>query len=126
MRSIVRILVCLLLALIVLHTEPAQAATINNCGKLPSVAVEKLRNIKAGTATATSRVYNNAGGYGGTRLPSIGRGQEYREYDVDANNPNAGNRGKYRFVTLITKNKGKNVYEPIYFTLDHYKTFCKL
>lgn len=124
MRSIVRILVCLLFALIVLHSQPAQAATIKSCGKLPAVAVEDLRNIKAGGNNG--RVYDNAGGHGGTKLPSIGRGQEYREYDVDANNPNVGNRGKYRFVALITKNSGKTVYDPIYFTQNHYTTFCKV
>jgi guanyl-specific ribonuclease Sa len=124
MQSLVRISVCLLFPLTVLQPQLAQAVTIKNCGKLPSVAVEDLRNIKAGGNNG--QVYNNAGGHGGTKFPSIGQGQEYREYDVDANNPNVGNRGKYRFVALVTQNSGKNVYDPIYFTQNHYQTFCKV
>lgn len=107
-----------------LQPQLAQAVRMKKCGKIPSVAVEDLRNIKAGVDNG--RLYNNAGGHGGTQLPSIRRGEEYREYDVDANNPNVGNRGRYRFVALRTTRAGKNRYAPIYFTQDHYRTFCKI
>ncbi|NER01783.1 MAG: hypothetical protein F6K17_03625 [Okeania sp. SIO3C4] len=124
MKNLVRILVCLLLALVLLYPNSALAAKIPYCGKLPNVAVRDLRNIKAGLEQG--RIYNNSGGHGGTKLPSIGREQEYREYDVDANNPNVGNRGKYRFVSLVYTHSGKQVYDPVYFTKDHYKTFCQV
>ena len=125
MRNLVRILVGFLVALIMTFSQPAQAGKISNCGKLPNVAVEDLRNIKAGGVSA--RPYNNAGGKGGTKLPSIGKGQEYLEYDIDANNPNPGNRGSYRVVALVTTEKnGKFVFDPIYFTQNHYTTFCEV
>jgi guanyl-specific ribonuclease Sa len=98
---------------------------IPNCktNTIPAQARETLRNIRAGVEQGT--VYNNAGGHGGTRLPSAAKGQEYREYDVGQDRQ--GNRGQYRFVALVTTGKNnKRVYDPIYYTSDHYVTFCKV
>ncbi len=103
----------------------ANGVAIPNCktNAIPASAREELRNIRAGVDQGA--VYNNAGGHGGTRLPSTGVGQEYREYDVGQDRQ--GNRGQYRFVALVTTGKNnKRVYDPIYYTSDHYVTFCKV
>ncbi|MBD2452094.1 hypothetical protein H6G76_34285 [Nostoc sp. FACHB-152] len=61
-------------------------------------------NIRPGNPGG--RVYNNAGGHGGTRLPSLAKGQEYREYDLGQ--ANDGTRGRHRLVVLIGSN-GRSV-----------------
>lgn len=104
------------------HLQPAKAVnSITTCKSVSSVIKEDIRNVQAGRIAG--RPYNNAGGHGGTRLPSIGRNQEYREFDADANSGRTQDRGKRRIVAV--KTQGKNTYGPIYVTLDHYKTFCR-
>jgi guanyl-specific ribonuclease Sa len=123
MLRIIKFLVCLLFALIVLHPLPAQAANIPECKRLPSVAVEDLRNIRAGVING--RDYLNAAGMNSQRLPNAGHNQKYQEYDVDANNPNLNDRGRYRIVALITTRKSeKPLFDAIYFTMNHYQSFC--
>ncbi|UXE61753.1 MAG: hypothetical protein KA717_02015 [Woronichinia naegeliana WA131] len=126
MKNFFRVLLCFLFVLILFHSQPAQAdSKIKPCSpkSIPVVVKDDLRNIKAGLVAG--RPYANASGMGSQLLPSLARNQEYREYDLDANNPNPANRGKFRAVALEYQERtGKTIREPIYLTLDHYKTFC--
>jgi guanyl-specific ribonuclease Sa len=89
-------------------------------GKLPDYAREAFRDIKINPGKG--KVYNNAGGSGGTKLPTLSNGEKYVEHDV-INPKDKGNRGKYRIVTKVD---GNNKLVKAYYTGDHYKTFQEL
>ncbi|HLP88857.1 MAG TPA: ribonuclease domain-containing protein [Nostocaceae cyanobacterium] len=101
------------------NVESAYAVKVPQCGRLPQVVVEDLRNIRAGIQRANKEFLNQEG-----KLPRIDSGFMYNEYDIDQNNPNLGDRGRYRAVGRVKINTITPI-NPLYVTLDHYRAFCE-
>ncbi len=92
--------------------------------QLPLPDRDNIRDIKLYITQGNlgGAVYNNEGGHGGVRLPSLSRNQQYREYDLGTDR--FGGRGNHRLVVLIGSD-GKSV-EAMYYTDDHYTTFTSV
>ncbi len=119
MKYLVQIVTCLIIALMLTIAQPAYAVKIKDCGKLPAVIVEDLRNVRGGYLRADREFLNSE-----KKLPAIDKGYMYNEYTLDQDNPNPGDRGKYRAVGRVGIGKITPV-DPVYVTMDHYLTFCK-
>ncbi|NMG08386.1 ribonuclease domain-containing protein [Brasilonema sp. UFV-L1] len=93
-------------------------------GKPSPAERNQIRDIKDNITNGRlgGRVYNNAGGHGGTRLTPARKGQEYREYDLGQ--ANDGSRGKHRLVVLIGSDR-RSV-EKMYYTNNHYTSFTPI
>jgi guanyl-specific ribonuclease Sa len=88
--------------------------------RLPDYARDAYRNIRL--QPGNGREYKNDGGRGGTRLPSLRKGEKYVEHDV-INPKNTKDRGSYRIVTKVN---ASNKLVTAYYTGDHYRTFTEI